>query len=127
MQNSSSATLNLPVGSNIQWAGLYWGGIYNSTNSGITNPTELDINQVKLKIPGASSYTTSNSEICNIESAEFSGWNSFLSYADVTSIVQSSGTGDYFVTGSGFTGPYGGWNLVVIYEDATEKSGNIAV
>lgn len=107
--------------------------MYNSTNSGITNPTELDINQVKLKTPDASSYTTSNSEICNIESAEFSGWNSFLSYADVTSIVQSSVTGDYFVTdialvtGSGFTGPYGGWNLVVIYEDATEKSGNIAV
>ncbi|WP_343488482.1 Calx-beta domain-containing protein [Allomuricauda sp. d1] len=131
--NSSSATLSLPVGATVQWAGLYWGGLYGSTNAGITNPLGLDASQVKLRIPGSSSYNTVSASVINVENASFSGWTSYLAFADVTSLVQSGGSGDYFAaditlaTGSSFTGPYGGWNMVVIYQDASEKSRNIAV
>lgn len=132
-QNSSSATLTLPVGATVQWAGLYWGGMYSSTFAGITNPTGLDIDQVQFRTPGTGGYSIINSEVRNVETTSFAGWNSFMSFAEVTSLVQAGGNGNYFVadialaTGRSFTGPYGGWNLIVIYEDPTELSRNIAV
>lgn len=132
--NSSYSTFTLPAGATVEWAGLYWGGVYSSTNSGITNPPgSLNIDQVKLQAPGAGSYTTINAQVRNIETASFSGWNSFMSYADVTSTVQTSGNGNYYVadialiTGSSFTGPYGGWTMVVVYSDPTEKTRRISV
>jgi hypothetical protein len=132
--NSSSSTLNLPVGSTVSWAGLYWGGMYNSTFGGITNPSgSLDIDQVKFMDPNSGTYTTVNSEVRNIETTSFSGWNTFMSYADVTSLVQAGGNGDYFVadialaTGSSFTGPHGGWTLVVVYSDPADTSRNVSV
>ena len=131
--NSSSSNLNLPAGSTVSWAGLYWGGMYNSTFSGITNPTGLDIDEVRLMDPASGTYTTVNSQVRNIESTAFSGWNTFMSFADVTSLVQAGGNGDYFVadialaTGSSFTGPHGGWTLVVIYDDPAATSRNVSV
>jgi len=132
--NSSYSTFNLPVSATVEWAGLYWGGVYSSTNSGITNPPgSLNIDQVKLQEPGAGSYTTINAQVRNIETASFSGWNSFMSYADVTGFVQAGGNGNYYVadialiTGSSFTGPYGGWTMVVVYSDPTEKTRRISV
>ncbi|MDH3795469.1 MAG: hypothetical protein OER83_01205 [Flavobacteriaceae bacterium] len=132
--NSSYSTITIPPGATVQWAGLYWGGVYNSSNSGITNPPpSLNIDQVKLQEPGAGAYSVINSQVRNIETAAFPGWNSFLSIADITSVVQAAGSGNYYVadialvTGSSFTGPYGGWNMVVVYEDPTKTTKNISV
>ncbi|MGI9543155.1 MAG: hypothetical protein ACR2MX_07845, partial [Cyclobacteriaceae bacterium] len=93
----------------------------------------LNIDQVKLKEPGAAVYTTITAQERNIETGTFGGWNSFMSVADVTSTVLAAGSGTYavadiaLVTGSAFTGPYGGWNLVVVYSDPTEKARRINV
>ncbi|MEM9649237.1 MAG: Calx-beta domain-containing protein [Bacteroidota bacterium] len=132
--NSSSSTLNLPVGSTVSWAGLYWGGVYNSSYTGITNPSgALNIDQVKLMDPTSGSYSTINSDVRNIETTSFAGWNTFMAYADVTANVQAGGNGNYFVadialaTGSSFTGPHGGWTLVVIYSDPADTSRNVSV
>ena len=132
--NSSYSNFSLPAGATVEWAGLYWGGLYNSSNSGITNPAgTLNIDQVRFKEPGASTYTTVNAEVRNIETGSFSGWRSFMSHADVTSMVQSGGNGNYYVadialaTGSSFTGPYGGWTMVVVYSDPTEKTRRISI
>ncbi len=132
--NSSSSMLTIPLGATVEYAALYWGGMYNSSNSGITNPSSsLSIDQVKLKEPGATLYSTITAEVRNIETGSFSGWNSFMSYADITSAVQTGGSGNYFVadislaTGSSFTGPYGGWNMVVVYSNPTEKTRNISI
>ncbi|MGW9685649.1 DUF7933 domain-containing protein [Flagellimonas sp. 2504JD1-5] len=132
--NSSSSNLNLPAGSTVEWAGLYWGGVYNSTNGGITNPAgTLNIDQVKFMDPASGLYSTINSDVRNIETTTFGGWNTFMSYADVTSVVQSGGNGNYFVadialvTGSSFTGPHGGWTLVVVYNDPADTSRNVSV
>ena len=132
--NSSSSTITIPTGATVTYAGLYWGGVYNSTRSGITNPSgTLDIDQVKLRTPASTTYTTISAEVRNIETASFTEWNSFMAHADITSHVQASGSGTYFVadialaTGSAFTGPNGGWTMVIIYDDPTEKSRNIAV
>jgi len=132
--NSSSSNISIPVGASVIYAGLYWGGLYNSSNSGITNPSgTLSIDEVKLKTPGSATYSTITAEVRNIETTSFAGWRSFMSHADITSQVQSAGNGNYFIadialaTGRSFTGPYGGWNMVVIYEDPAEKTRNIAL
>ena len=132
--NSSSSDIKIPAGASVTYAGLYWGGLYNSTFDGITNPSgALDIDQVKLRTPASATYSTVSAEVRNIETANFSGWSSFMAQADITSQVQASGAGTYFVadialaTGSAFTGPFGGWTMVIIYDDPTEKSRNIAI
>jgi len=100
----------------------------------MTNPPAgLNIDQVKIMEPGAAGYTTLNAQVRNVETTRFAGWNTFMALADVTTIVQAAGSGTYsvadiaLVTGSGFTGPNGGWSMVVVYEDPAEKSRNIAI
>ncbi|WP_103071679.1 DUF7933 domain-containing protein [Aquimarina sediminis] len=132
--NSSSANFTLPASATVTWAGLYWGGTYNSTFGGITNPDpSLSLQQVQFREPGAGGYTTIDASITNIETTTFAGWNTFMSYADVTSIVQSSGSGTYTVadiplmTGSSFTGPYGGWTMVIIFEDPADITRSVSI
>lgn len=132
--NSSSNTLTIPSGATVAWAGLYWGGVYASSIGGITNPPPtVNIDQVKFRVPGASGYTSVNAQVRNIETTSAPGWNTFMSFSDVTSMVRSGGNGTYFVadialaTGSAYTGPHGGWNLVIVYEDLTNTTRNIAI
>lgn len=135
--NSSNNTFNIPVGATVEWAGLYWGGSYNATLGGTTNPpASVNIDQVKFMEPGATSYTTINAEERNIVQSASGGsstWQSFMSYADVTNLVQSAGGGVYtvadiaLITGSGWTGPFGGWNMVVVYKDQALSTKNIAI
>ncbi|MCK5442062.1 MAG: hypothetical protein KAJ23_09235 [Maribacter sp.] len=64
-------------------------------------------------------------------------WNknipSFMAHADVTSMVQTAGSSDYYVadialaTGSAYMGRYGGWAMLVVYNDPTEKTRCISV
>lgn len=132
--NSSYNNFTIPAGATVAWAGLYWGGVYNSSFSGITNPPgSVNIDQVKFREPGAASYTTINAQIRNIETTSAAGWSTFMSFADVTSIVQAAGNGNYYVadialvTGRAYTGPHGGWNMVIVYEDPTDSTRNIAI
>jgi len=130
--NSSSANLTLPPGATVAWAGLYWGGVYNSTLAGTTNPPPaLNIQQVRLREPGAGLYTTIDASITNIETRP--GWNVFMSFADITAIVQGAGSGAYttadiaLITGSAFTGPFGGWTMAIIYEDPTDLTRSVTI
>ncbi len=135
--NSSNNTFNIPAGASVQWAGLYWGGSYNSTLGSTTNPPgTVNIDQVKFKEPGAVSYTAIAAQERNIVQSNSGGgstWRTFMSYADVTGIVQSAGGGVYtvadiaLITGSGWTGPFGGWNMVVVYKDPALSTKNIAI
>ncbi len=132
--NSSSANLTLPAGATVAWAGLYWGGSYNSTFGGITNPNpSLNLQQVQFREPGAGTYTTVNAGLTNIETNTFAGWNTFMSFADVTSAVQAAGSGTYtiadipLVTGSAFTGPFGGWTMIIIYENPSDITRSVSI
>ncbi|WP_108868129.1 Calx-beta domain-containing protein [Aquimarina aquimarini] len=132
--NSSSSDFTLPAGATVSWAGLYWGGTYNSTFGGITNPDPtLSLQQVEFREPGAGGYTTVDASVTNIETANFAGWNTFMSFANVTSIVQAAGSGTYTVadipltTGSAFTGPNGGWTMVIIFEDPSDITRSVSI
>jgi hypothetical protein len=120
--NSSSATLSFssengadPTCSNIIYAGLYWSG------RGSNSLTDLQKRSIKFKKLGGSYQnlvTTSN--------IRFPGDNEmYAGYVEVTDIVKAGGTGEYFAaniatsTGDGgSTGYYGGWGMVVVYENA---------
>lgn len=131
--NSSMSTLTIPANASVVWAGLYWGGVYRSTQSGITaHPNNLNLDRVRFMTPQNNTYVPITATVRNVDNAQ-SNWSAFMAFADVTTEVQAAGSGDYYVgnialvTGSAFTGPNGGWSLVVVYESATELTRRINV
>ncbi|WP_055445033.1 hypothetical protein [Lacinutrix himadriensis] len=121
--NSSSANLNfsnengaIEDCSNIIYAGLYWTG--RTSSSAVT----LAKRSVKFK---HANQTTYEDVVADVNNIYFPGDNNmYAAYAEVTDIVKANGTGQYFTgnveisTGNGgSTGYYGGWALVVVYEN----------
>ncbi|WP_189606232.1 HYR domain-containing protein, partial [Salinimicrobium marinum] len=120
--NSSMAELTFssendadPGCSKIIYAGLYWTG---RTKNKIEDSNKQS---VKFKTPKGSYKTiTANSADILFPGDD----NMYAAYAEVTDEVKTGGTGEYWVadievsTGNGgVTGFYGGWGLVVIYEN----------
>ena len=125
--NSSSANLtfstengSVQTCSNILFAGLYWTGRGN-------NLTEANQRTVKFKGPGQSyqNVTAQSTTIAN-DNINYPGDSDmYTAYADVTNLVKAGGTGTYTVAdvatsegNGGGTGFYGGWSMVVVYENA---------
>ncbi|MDD2413373.1 MAG: SprB repeat-containing protein, partial [Bacteroidales bacterium] len=138
--NSSSANLEFstehganPECSNIIFAGLYWTGrahdggnspqTFAVTKGGVT--VNFDKRTVQLKGPGAANYTTVTASANDIYFPVSSHGQMYSAYAEVTDYVKQYGVGKYFVanialregTGGG-TGYYGGWGLIVVYENS---------
>jgi uncharacterized repeat protein (TIGR01451 family) len=116
--NSSSANLNLPAGSTVLWAGLYWGGDAASN-------TARD--RVRLATPTSGGYT-------NITGSIYSGvgyQNAYQGFANVTSLLQTGGNGTYTVANVqstiNSTNHWGGWSLVVVYRNLNEQARNLSV
>ncbi|MEI6749689.1 MAG: hypothetical protein WCM93_11060, partial [Bacteroidota bacterium] len=131
--NSSSATLALstengatPSCSNIIYAGLYWSG---RTSSSVTTATKRSI---KLKGPGQAAY---QSFTANANDIRYPGDDYMYSaYIEVTDLVRLHGVGEYWVadmalsTGiGGAVGYYGGWGMVVVYENSKMKWRDVTV
>ncbi|MCO5255958.1 MAG: hypothetical protein M9926_04285, partial [Lentimicrobium sp.] len=143
--NSSSAVLDFstenganPACSNIIYAGLYWTG--RAHNTGSTNTFSVtkggvtknyDKSVVYLKHANAAGYTTITASDANFTTDIYypngTAGNMYSAYAEVTDYVRQYGVGNYFVAdialreGSAYndgTGYYGGWGLVVIYENS---------
>lgn len=118
--NSSSADLNLPAGATVLYAGLYWGGR--------ADPSDPDRGVIQLREAGAAGYQTINAdELDTITNEGDPSRRPYLATTDVTAIVQTAGNGTYFVgditasDGSGDSlGLYGGWSMIVLYEDVNE-------
>ena len=154
--NSSSATLTfsnengaIPSCSNIIYAGLYWTGrasdnstdpqIFNVTKNGVTK--SFDKRKVLLKGPTAGSYTqVVASSTANLNKNIYfptGGTDNgmYSAYAEVTDYVRTHGLGEYFVAdialreGSSPSGIglYGGWGMVVVYENSKMKYRNVTV
>jgi uncharacterized repeat protein (TIGR01451 family) len=126
--DSSSATLSLPGGATVLFAGLYWGG---DTSAG-TSPTDVGAATpgarecAGFKAPGASGYTTLKGSV-DQSSSDGTRYSAFV---DVTSTVQAAGAGTYSVANvqAGKGGDrYAGWTLVVAYRDPTQPPRNLTV
>ena len=116
--DSSSATVAVPAGSTISWAGLYWSG---DTSAGTGGSAALDAGaagQVRVKTTGG--YQTVNAGELLTATADA---NRYRAFADVTSLLAASGTQTVTVAdvqaGTG-TGRFGGWGLLVAYADPTQ-------
>ena len=132
--NSTSADFTLPACGSVAFAGLYWGtgfAIGQTGDGGTANGTltAQNINQVKLKVPGSSTYSAVTANVLDSINIIFSGYQGF---ADVTALVNAgSGTGTYTVANvacdSNKWNSYGGWTLVMVYRDSTVPVHNLTV
>ena len=113
--NSSTATLNLPAGSTVLFAGLYWAGQTGTASAR---------NTVRLRTPTSAGYATvSATNTDNIN-------NAYQSFADITSIVAASGNGAYTVANVALTAAgsqWAGWTLVVAYQNTSGELRNLSV
>ncbi|WP_165253200.1 SdrD B-like domain-containing protein [Paludisphaera soli] len=113
--NSSRATLALPAGGSVLFAGLYWGA--NSTSASRTT--------AQIRGPGASSYTALTGISLGADSS-----GNYQAFANVTSLVQAAGVGTYTVANvQANTGAdrHAGWALVVVYGDPSAPPRNLTV
>ncbi|MCP5507697.1 MAG: DUF4347 domain-containing protein [Chlamydiales bacterium] len=128
--NSSLAeltTAQLPVGANVLFARLYWGGSRDTGGGANGAPPVNDAARmtVLFKTPTNSDYV----EITADQLDQGNGQNYYDAYADVTSLVDTAGLGDYYVAniqasqGTTLTVPaYSGWSLIIVYEDPAQTT-----
>ncbi|MBE7443094.1 MAG: SprB repeat-containing protein [Flavobacteriales bacterium] len=138
--NSSTSTLSFstengadPSCSNIIYAGLYWTGRasndatspenFTVTKGGVTK--NFNKRTVSLKGPGAAGYTNFVANPGNIYYPNGTYGSMYSGYVEVTSYVKDHGIGQYSVAdialvegNGGSTGYYGGWGLIVVYENS---------
>ena len=144
--NSTSYTFALPSGvnkENILWAALYWqAGIKGTASS-----TDMeDVQTIKLKAPGDTSYREVSAETYNnrfnwIKNTTSNSAMYYQGVKEVTSILRSAGAGTYQVAninnivspegeayGDNYTpGHFGGWSMVIVYEDPSDTLKNITI
>ena len=116
--NSSQATLSIPAGSTVLFAGLYWGASSVST---------IGRKQVLLRTPATGGYSVVTASALDANGSNYAG------FANITSQVAAGGNGTYTVanvradTGNAATGNYGGWSIVVAYQNLADSLKNLTV
>ncbi|MFE6870662.1 hypothetical protein ACFVFS_29420 [Kitasatospora sp. NPDC057692] len=138
--NASSAQLVIPAGAQVLSARLYWQ--FNPTNTSTAGGTSGNINTgnlVSWKVPGSASYEQLTADTYDWFDQQVGGNppEPLLAGAgvkDVTAQVKAAGPGSYTVAdiqacagrssaqnfGGNNVGCWGGWSLVVAYENQAE-------
>ncbi|GAA2525619.1 MULTISPECIES: DUF3344 domain-containing protein [Streptomyces] len=125
--NSSRAEVRLPAGSRVTYARLYWGG---NLRVGEQKPAE-DNGRVLIAEPGGEYKELLADTVVGHRVAD--GADAFQASADVTGLVRDSGPGLYTVAqvnvamGRSAAGAWGGWTLVVAYENPAEPLRHLAL
>ena len=109
--------MTVPAGAGVLFAALYWGAQSMAPARGT----------VLLDGPGPGGYET----VAAAEEDLFSLGANYQAVADITDRVVAEGNGDYTVAGisaqQGTTDRYGGWAIVVVYEDESQPLRNLTV
>ncbi|MBK7374550.1 MAG: T9SS type A sorting domain-containing protein [Chitinophagaceae bacterium] len=131
--NSSSADLVMPSGTNtVRFARLYWGGRIDGGTGGSGN---INLRTVKIRKGISGAYTNITAPVSQVDKSLITGSDSaYQSYIDLTAFVNSNGAGTYTVaditvavgSASG-GGNYGGWAMVVVYENQTVSYSSVRV
>ncbi|MEV2249865.1 DUF3344 domain-containing protein [Streptomyces sp. NPDC050147] len=125
--NSSRGEVRLPSGSRVSYARLYWGG--NLRVGEQKRPG--DNGRVLIAEQGGSYRQVRADTLVGHRTAN--GADAFQASADVTPLVRTSGAGLYTVAqvnvarGHSEAGAWGGWTLVVAYEDEAAPLRHLAV
>ncbi|WP_344156723.1 hypothetical protein [Kribbella yunnanensis] len=124
-KSSSAATVTVPDGAKVIFAGLFWGASRAAGTGGTASSG--DGTTIKLKVPGATTYQSLTAGRTDYLSAQTQDYSS---YRDVTELVQNAGSGEYWgadvAAGTG-SDRYAGWSLVIAYEDADEPLRDLTV
>lgn len=116
--NDSTSTLDMPAGSTVLFAGLYWGA-----DSSLA-PTPAGRNLVKFRTPAGSTWNSVTA------SSLYASGSIYQGFADVTALVSGVGDGVYAVANiqaSAGVGYYAGWALVVAYRNPAEDMRSLRV
>lgn len=130
--SSSAASLNLSsTCSKVKYAGLYWGGMYDTQDS--------TKNNIKIKIPSKETYIDLEADTYIYDSftaTQTIAYNPYVCYKDITHILTDENPiGEYVVANvratetlltEKFGGTSAGWLLVIIYEDPSQTTKNIS-
>ncbi|MFK0168216.1 DUF3344 domain-containing protein [Streptomyces sp. NPDC090306] len=125
--NSSRAEVRTPKGSRVSYARLYWGG---NLRVGEQKPPK-DNGRVLFAEPGGSYKAVTADTVVGHRAAY--GADAYQASADVTRLVRDSGPGQYTVAqvnvamGRSAAGAWGGWTLVVAYENPAEPLRHLAL
>ena len=147
--DSSSASLSIPAGATVLFAGLYWGA---ALDQGETLPLQCDASQPRtghaattpsaaasalLQGPGggyvpvsASVFDTYTEDLACGPPGTVDERTRYQGFADVTSLVKARGGGTYTVAniqaGTG-ADRHAGWSLVVAYQDSSQPARNLTI
>ncbi|MBK8601233.1 MAG: hypothetical protein IPN80_12430 [Flavobacterium sp.] len=151
--NSSRSTLTFstengatPSCSNIIYAGLYWSGRASDSNpsnnsfsvtktiNGSSVTKNFDKRNISLKGPNATAYTQFTASASDIYYPTTSDGFMYSAYKEVTDYVRLNGIGEYTAAdlavnegNGGGTGFYGGWSLIVVYENSKMKYRDVTI
>ncbi|MBS1861109.1 MAG: hypothetical protein JSS68_05290 [Actinobacteria bacterium] len=125
--DSSSATLSLPAGAAVQFAGLYYGGrTSKGALGGVEAPNPAARGTVLMRAPGALGYSPLSATVFDSSAIT----NAYVGFVDVTAQVAAAGSGEYTVanvqSGTG-EDRYAGWSLIVVYSDPASPPRSIRV
>ncbi|MEU4160347.1 Ig-like domain-containing protein [Actinoplanes sp. NPDC026670] len=123
--NDSEATVSMPTGSRVLFAGLYWSADTSAGTGGAVARNAARKRIVRFGVPGsalASITATTNYEP--------TGLTTYQQFADVTALVSGAGNGTYRVAdieaGTG-NDRYAGWSLVIAYYHADEPMHSLRI
>ncbi|GAA2696765.1 Ig-like domain-containing protein [Actinoplanes palleronii] len=115
--NDSTATVSLPPGSTVLFAGLYWSANTTAGSGGTAAPSAANKNRVGLRTPAGAGWLPVTATTVYGTGAPYQG------FADVTALVAGAGSGVYGVadiqTGTGVD-RFAGWALAVAYRNPAE-------
>ncbi|RYJ42072.1 T9SS type B sorting domain-containing protein [Flavobacterium beibuense] len=129
--SSSSATLSAITDvscSRVVYAGLYWSAIYKYNTGNSSSGRATDFNQIKLKLPGSTTYTDINGTTIfdGFGTTDFNSNSPYVCYADITSLVAGLANPNGTYTAANIRaseadnisgGVSGGWTIFIVYEN----------
>jgi uncharacterized repeat protein (TIGR01451 family)/LPXTG-motif cell wall-anchored protein len=138
---STPATLDIPAGSTVLWAGLHWNAATNVPNPTLARNgstwedpplSNADRFDVRFKTPGSGVYTDMTADdTWDDNQAAGGGTTSYGGYIDVTDMVTAAGEGVYWLADvqscQGFGGCFGSWSMTVAYANEAEPARNLNV
>lgn len=130
LQNGSNATLVLPIGSEILYAELVWGGLYKSQTQDISNVLNSSVNFIANGTAHSILPDATTSQNFLIPSGGGYDLGFYVRTANVTTIVSSSLNGTYSLGGvpalliandnQTTQTNHAGWTLCVVYKNDNE-------
>ncbi|WP_267243118.1 DUF3344 domain-containing protein [Streptomyces sp. PR69] len=125
--NSTRAELVLPEGSTVRYARLYWGGNLRVSEQ---KPPEDNGRALIAEPGGRYKEVLADTRVAHRDA---DGADAYHASADITPLVRQSGAGLYTVAqvnvakGNTAVGAWGGWTLVVVYENEREPLRHLAL